>query len=282
MQSFEGRTAFITGGASGFGFTLAAALLREGMNVVVADVDEQRLDTAAAQLRLIAPAVSQIVCDVSSRDEVRRAADHTLATFGKVHVLCNNAGVLAPGSLEKASSEDWGWSFAVNVMGVINGISAFVPHIRAHDEGGHVVNTASMAGFRGLPYASAYCSTKAAVISISESLLAELEGSNIGVTVLCPGFMRTGLYEHSLDRPARYGGHKTTLADTNTNDPKQLHHAIATGLDPEQVARRTLRAIRENDFYVVTHPQHRPDIAERGERILRAYDRAALDFSVSM
>ena len=279
MHDLAGRTAFITGGASGFGLTLAATLLDERMRVVIADVDERRLAQATDHLRAIAPSVSAIICDVSKPDDLQRAARHTVDTFGAVHVVCNNAGVLAPGALENANAADWNWSFSVNVVGVVNGIAAFLPHIRAHGEGGHVVNTASMAGFRGLPYASAYCASKAAVISISESLAAELEGSNIGVTVLCPGFMRTALYEHSLDRPVRYGGPKTALADPNATNPTQLADAIAAGLDPQRVAQRTVQAIRQNDFYVVTHPQHRPDIAARGERILQAYDQAALDAS---
>lgn len=279
METLTGRTAFVTGGASGFGFTLAAALLGEGMQVVIADLDAGRLETAGRQLEAKGGKVSAVICDVSSRESMHQAAAHTIETFGRVHLLCNNAGVLAPGPLESASPQDWMWSFSVNVMGVIHGIESFVPHLRAHGEGGHVLNTASMAGFRGLPNAAPYCATKSAVISVSESLAAELATTNIGVTVLCPGFMRTSLYDHGFDRPDQYGGHKEKLLDAGAGDPAPLRDAIAGGLSPEWVAARTVRAIRANEFYVVTHPQHRDDIAAKADRLLAAYDRAAQEMA---
>jgi NAD(P)-dependent dehydrogenase (short-subunit alcohol dehydrogenase family) len=274
MRELAGRTAFVTGGGSGFGLALAAALLEAGMRVVIADKDPHRLESAARELaRRYGARISALTCDVADRDSVRRAAAAAIATFGNVHVLCNNAGVLAPGALESGNTQDWLWSLSVNVVGVVHGIEAFVPHIRSHGEGGHVVNTASMAGLRGLPNAGPYCASKAAVISISESLAAELSDSNIGVTVLCPGFMHTNLYEHGLDRPGRYGGQKETLLSGVGGT--QLREAIAAGLSPGTVAARTVRAIRDSEFYVITHPQHRGDIAAKAARLLAAYDQAA-------
>ncbi|MGH8237675.1 MAG: SDR family NAD(P)-dependent oxidoreductase, partial [Steroidobacteraceae bacterium] len=245
------------------------------MQVVIADVDAGALESASRRLAANGAKVSAVTCDVASRESMQQAAAHTFRTFGNAHLLCNNAGVLAPGPLERASAQDWMWSFSVNVMGVIHGIETFVPQMRAHGEGGHVLNTASMAGFRGLPNAAPYCATKAAVVSVSESLAAELATTNIGVTVLCPGFMRTPLYEHGFERPDRFGGHKETILDAGAGDPAPLRDAIAGGLSPEWVARRTVRAIRSDEFYVITHPQHRDDIAAKADRLLAAYDRAA-------
>jgi NAD(P)-dependent dehydrogenase (short-subunit alcohol dehydrogenase family) len=272
MRELAGRTAFVTGGGGGFGLALATALLEEGMHVVIADKDAHRIESAAHGLGGYGARIRGITCDVADRDSVRQAAAMAIEAFGKVHVLCNNAGVLAPGPLESGNTQDWLWSLSVNVVGVVHGIEAFVPHMRAHGEGGHIVNTASMAGLRGLPNAGPYCASKAAVISISESLAAELADSNIGVTVLCPGFMQTKLYEHGLDRPRDYGGQKDTLLSGVGGS--QLREAIAAGLSPAAVAARTVRAIRDQEFYVITHPQHRGDIAAKAERLLAAYDRA--------
>jgi NAD(P)-dependent dehydrogenase (short-subunit alcohol dehydrogenase family) len=273
MKDLKGKTAFVTGAASGFGLALSHALLRQGMKVVLADIEGAALRSAADQLGSSGQLAS-VQCDVSQPESMHAAARYTLSTFGRLHVLCNNAGVLAPGSLERESTDDWRWSLSVNVMGIVHGIAAFVPHMRAHGEEGHVVNTASMAGLRGLASASPYCATKAAAISISESLAAELVGTRIGVSVLCPGFMRTSLYEHGLQRPDRFGGGKETLLQAQAGN--HLRDSIAGGLSPEAVADRAVRAIKSGEFYVITHPQHRADIAAKSEQLLAAYDHAAI------
>lgn len=274
MKDLKGKTGFVTGAASGFGLALASALLRQGMRVVLADIQGGALRKAANQLGSLGQ-LATVECDVTQRESMHAAARYVLDTFGEPHVLCNNAGVLAPGSLESGSTQDWHWSFSVNVMGIVHGIEAFVPHMRAHGEEGHVVNTASMAGLRGLAKASPYCATKAAAISISESLAAELAGTRIGVTVLCPGFMRTSLYDHGLQRPDRFGGGKQTLLDAEAGN--HLRDGIAGGSSPEAVADRTVRAIKSGEFYVITHPQHRADIAAKSEQLLVAYDRAGIE-----
>jgi NAD(P)-dependent dehydrogenase (short-subunit alcohol dehydrogenase family) len=274
MKDLKGKTGFVTGAASGFGLALASALLRQGMKVVLADIQGGALRKAANQLGSLGQ-LATVECDVTQRESMHAAARYVRDTFGQLHVLCNNAGVLAPGSLESGSAQDWHWSFSVNVMGIVHGIEAFMPHMRAHGEEGHVVNTASMAGLRGLAKASPYCATKAAAISISESLAAELAGTRIGVTVLCPGFMRTSLYDHGLQRPDRFGGEKQTLLDAEAED--HLRDSIAGGFSPEAVADRTVRAIKSGEFYVITHPQHRADIAAKSEQLLVAYDRAGIE-----
>jgi NAD(P)-dependent dehydrogenase (short-subunit alcohol dehydrogenase family) len=277
MKELRGRTAFVTGGASGFGYALAAAFASEGMNVMAADLDAKRLEVAVAELSKISATVSGVVCDVTDQSAVQRAAQTTINRFEKVHIVCNNAGILVPGPLQSVNAADWNWSFSVNLMGVLFGIEAFLPLLRAHGEGGQFVNTASMAGFRGLPIGAPYCASKAAVISVSESLLAELGEGDIGVTIVCPGFMRTQLYEHSLERPERYGGPKNALVDPSVADPTHLPNAILAGHEPGRVARRVVQAVKNNDLYVVTHPEHRSDVAAKYERIMRAYHDAALN-----
>lgn len=275
MEKLSGRTAFITGGASGFGEALARALLGEGMNVMIADLDATRVQTAAARLGP-ADRVAGLVCDVTDAAQLRRAADETVERFGSVHLVCNNAGVLAPGPLHAVEPRDWRWSFEVNVLGVVLGIEAFLPKLRAQPEGGWFLNTASMAGFRGLPGAGAYCATKAAVISVSESLAGELADTPIGVTILCPGFMRTGLHDSSLQRPQAFGGAKASLIDRTVGDSDGLAAAIAAGISADDAAALAIRGVKAGALYVVTHPEHRGDIAAKGERLLAAYHEAAM------
>lgn len=273
MQELAGRTAFVTGGASGFGFALARALLAERMRVMVADLDAEGVGEA---VRRLGAGAAGLVCDVTDPAQLHRAADETVERFGGVHLVCNNAGVLAPGPLHTIEPRDWRWSFDVNVLGVVFGIEAFLPKLRAQAEGGWFLNTASMAGFRGLPGAGAYCATKAAAISVSESLAAELADTPVGVTILCPGFMRTRLHDNSLKRPQAFGGAKAALMDPAVGDTARLASAIEAGISADDAAALAIRGVKAGVLYVVTHPEHRGDIAAKGERILAAYHDAAL------
>ncbi|HEX2365720.1 MAG TPA: SDR family NAD(P)-dependent oxidoreductase, partial [Bradyrhizobium sp.] len=205
MREFKGKTAFVTGGASGIGLSMAKAFAEAGMNVMLADVEQGALDRALKDLSQYGNHVLGIACDVADPDQVERAAQATFSAFGKVHVLCNNAGVAAGGGIDQISVDNWRWVVDVNLMGVVYGVRSFLPHIRSHGEGGHIVNTASMAGMiNGMGF-SPYAATKFAVVAMSEGLRMQLQPLGIGVSVLCPYFVRTRIGESGRNRPERYG-----------------------------------------------------------------------------
>ena len=278
MRDLTGKTAFVTGGASGIGFALGSAFAKAGMKVMLADIETDALTAAVNNLRGFAPDVRGVACDVADPVSVERAAKASFEAFGNVHVVCNNAGVGGGSGIENISLDTWRWVLDVNLMGVLHGIRAFLPHIRAHGEGGHIVNTASMAGMNsGLGF-SPYSASKFAVVNMSEGLAMQLKPLAIGVTVLCPGFVRTLIWESGRNRPERYG-------PTRTPDPASPAGKLAarlaelgqSGLDPSDVAAQVLTAIREDELYVFTHPgaEWRAELEERFAAILAAMDKAA-------
>lgn len=272
MKNLTGKTAFITGGASGIGYAMAKVFAREGMNVMLADIEAGPLDEAARALRNAGGAIGTIVCDVADANSVAEAAQAAFDTFGTVHVVCNNAGVGGGSGIDDIRLDTWRWVIDVNLMGVVHGVAAFLPHMRAHGEGGHFVNTASMAGLNmGLGF-SAYVASKFAVVAMSEGLAKECAPHDIGVTVLCPGFVRTRIFESSRNRPARYGA-----AQPAGPMLKQLAELGAAGLDPDDVAAQVLAAVRADELYVFTHagPDWRAEVQDRFDGILSAMDRAA-------
>ena len=174
MREFAGKTAFVTGGAGGIGFALARAFAQTGMKVMLADIEADALQAAVKSLQEISPDIRGTICDVADAASVERAAQATFDAFGRVHVVCNNAGVAAGGGIDRISLDNWRWVIDVNLMGVLHGIRSFLPHIRAHGEGGHIVNTASMAGMQGGLGFSPYGASKFAVVSMSEGLAMQL------------------------------------------------------------------------------------------------------------
>ncbi len=180
MKDLAGKTAFVTGGASGIGLSMARAFGAAGMNVMLGDINEDDLATAVAELKERQIKAAGVRCDVAERKSVERAAEETVATYGKVHVVCNNAGVGAGGPIGTLKPGDWDWTIAVNLMGVVYGTEAFLPHIRAHGEGGHLVNTASMAGMISIPGMEPYTASKYAVVGMSEGWHAQLAPDSIG------------------------------------------------------------------------------------------------------
>jgi NAD(P)-dependent dehydrogenase (short-subunit alcohol dehydrogenase family) len=278
MHQLFGKTAFVTGGASGIGLALGRAFAEVGMKVMLADIEAGALDVAVRSLSDGAADVRGVVCDVADATSVERAAQATFDAFGKVHVVCNNAGVGGGSGIEHISPDTWRWIIDVNLMGVVHGIHAFLPHIRAHGEGGHIVNTASMAGMEsGLGF-SPYSASKFAVVNISEGLALRLAPLDIGVTVLCPGFVRTRIWEASRNRQQRYG--PAEVPDPASSAGKLIAHLAqlgSSGLDPAEVAAQVLTAIRENELYVFTHhsDEWRATLQERFDTILEAMDRAA-------
>ena len=273
MREFKGKTAFVTGGASGIGLAMARAFAERSMNVMVADVEPGALDAALKELHPYGNRVRGIPCDVADPDSVERAAQAAFAAFGKVHVLCNNAGVAAGGGIDTISVDNWRWVVDVNLMGVVYGVRSFLPHMRAHGEGGHIVNTASMAGMiSGLGF-SPYHATKFAVVAMSEGLLPQLQPLDIGVSVLCPYFVRTRIGESGRNRQERYG--QTPRLDPNGPAAAmvaEIGRQIAAGLDPADVAARVLAAIRSGELYIFTHPNMRKFVEARFAAIEAAMD----------
>ncbi len=264
MREFKGKTAFVTGGASGIGLAMAKAFAEEGMNVMLADVEQSALDSALKDLSQFGNHVRGVACDVADPDSVERAAQATFSTFGKVHVLCNNAGVAAGGGIDAISVDSWRWVVDVNLMGVVYGVRSFLPHMRAHGEGGHIVNTASMAGMVSAMGFSPYTATKFAVVAMSEGLAPQLAPFGIGVSVLCPHFVRTKIGESGRNRQQRYG--QGPSLDPNSPAAAfvaEIARQIEAGRDPADVAARVLNAIRDGELYIFTHPNMRELVEAR-------------------
>ena len=270
MEKLAGRVAVITGGASGIGLGIARAAAAAGMSLALLDVEESALEKAKRALVADGAAAFAVRADVSDPASLAAAAEHVVARFGRIDVICNNAGVFTQGPLAESSGRDWEWLVGVNLLGVAHGIRIFVPHLRAHGEGGHVVNTASIAGLSAIPGLGIYTATKHAVVALSEVLREELAPEGIGVSVLCPGGVKTRIHEAGRNRPAVLGGPDATGDRGALTDA-----AVESGMDPRVVGERVLNAIRANELYVLTHPEFRAAFAARAEAILAAYDRAA-------
>lgn len=268
MRDLTGKTAFITGGASGLGLAMAHAFGGAGMNVMLADIEEAPLQAAAADLEARQVRVASVLCDVADRAAVSAAAEATVAAFGKVHVVCNNAGVGAGGPIGEVKPADWDWIVAVNLMGVVYGMEAFLPHVRAHGEGGCFVNTASMAGMISVPGMEPYTATKYAVVGMSEGWAGQLAPENINVAVLCPGFVKTRIDQSGRTRQAKYGG-PASPAETPGSP------LVAGGIDPERVGRRVLEAVQNDERYIFTHPDMRGLVENRFGQIMAGFAAAA-------
>jgi NAD(P)-dependent dehydrogenase (short-subunit alcohol dehydrogenase family) len=278
MRDLAGKAAFVTGGASGIGFALGRRLAEAGMKVMLADIEVDALNAAVESLRDVGQEVRGVTCDVTDPVSVEMAAKASYDAFGNIHVVCNNAGVGGGSGIDDISLENWRWVLDVNLMGVLHGIRTFLPHIRAHGEGGHIVNTASMAGLNSGMGFSAYSASKFAVVNMSEGLAARIKPLGIGVTVLCPGFVRTRITDSGRNRPARYGpSQKPDPASSAGTLVAQIAEMVRSGLDPDDVAAQVLTAIRENELYVFTHhdADWRGELEARFAGILAAMDKAA-------
>lgn len=276
MRDLTGKTAFVTGGASGIGFALGQAFAQADMKVMLADIETDALAAAVQSLRELGVDVRGVFCDVADPRSVESAASATFEAYGKVHVLCNNAGVAGGSGIDDISLDNWRWVIDVNLMGVVHGISAFLPHIRAHGEGGHIVNTASMAGIVSDLGFSPYATSKFAVVAISEGLAPQLKPHGIGVTVVCPSFVRTRIGDSGRNRPLRYG--LATRPDPASSAgvlAAQISELLKSGIDPSDVAALVLAAIRDDQLYVFTHPETRREVDERFAAIQSAMNKAA-------
>lgn len=270
MQDLTGKVAFITGGASGIGLGIAEALGRQGLSVMIADIEAESLAVAVNHLKSQGIVADGVVCNVARRAEVEAAAGRTLDRFGKVHVVCNNAGVPVGGPFGKVPRGDWNWVLDVNLLGVVHGMETFVPLIEAHGEGGWIVNTSSMAGMLSPPTMEPYCATKSAVVAMSEGWSAQLTQRSIGVSVLCPGVVRSRIDEGYGRRPAEYGA-----APTPGPRPAKALSMVQDGISALAVGERVVEAIRSGELYIFTHPEYRAPVEARFRRILAAFDKAA-------
>jgi NAD(P)-dependent dehydrogenase (short-subunit alcohol dehydrogenase family) len=255
MQDVSGKVAFVTGGASGVGLGIAKALATAGAKVVIADVRQDHLEDALAKLAALQSSLHAIRVDVTDRGEMARAADETERVFGKIHIVCNNAGINLFTDIGEAAYTDWDWVMGVNLGGVINGVQTFVPRIKAHGEGGHIVNTASMASFLSGPAAGIYTCSKFAVRGLSEALRWSLAPHGIGVSVLCPGLVKSSIFESEKLRPANLQGSK--MSPDFLARLAELHKI---GMEAEEVGEKVLRGIRRDDFYIFTHPEFKEEL----------------------
>ena len=275
MEEVAGKTAFVTGGASGIGLGMSEAFLAAGMNVVIADLRPDHLATALERLDGSRPrqSVHVIELDVTDREGLARAADEAERVFGSVHVLCNNAGMGILGPVTLARYDDWDWGLGVLLGGVVNGIQTFLPRLLAHGEGGHIVNTASMAGVVPIPGAAIYITAKAAVIGLSEALRSELAGEGIGVSAFCPGPVQTNIREGGRMRPERYSDSGYTKLEQELEERPNS----PLWMDPRECGERELGGIRRDDLYIFTHREFREGADERFRAMLASFPDEPLD-----
>jgi NAD(P)-dependent dehydrogenase (short-subunit alcohol dehydrogenase family) len=267
IGDLDGKTAFVTGAASGIGLGMARAFAAAGMKVAMADRDAGALNGAATDLAATGAEVLALPLDVTDRAAWAKAAEATEARLGPVRLLCNNAGVSALGlMIETIEPDVWDKVVDINLGGVFNGLHTFIGRMRAAG-GGHIVNTASLAGLSAATGLGAYVASKFAVVGLSETLRTELAPANIGVSVLCPGAVRTQLWRTSR----RIRG----LPDIDTPPPEALiASGSPDGLDPDAVGRQVLEAVRANEFYVLTHGTTKAVVARRHDEIMTAFERA--------
>jgi NAD(P)-dependent dehydrogenase (short-subunit alcohol dehydrogenase family) len=276
MNEFSGKTVVVSGGAEGIGFGIARAMGKQGMNVVLADIDVNQLEIAQEELQSEGIEVLSVQMDVTDIVQWQNMADKAITRFGKVHMLVNNAGVVSnPGRIEKTYNKDWRWVVDVNLMGVIYGTQTMVPLMKQHGEGGWLVNVASMAGMIGVPMAGAYTATKVAVVGMSESWYAELKPHNIQVSVLCPAFVKTRINLSTRNKQAIYKSeNKNNAHQTNDAAANHMQKIIDNGLSPTIVGERVVEAVSNKELYIFTHPNYRKVVQKRFKAIDDAFARS--------
>src|SRR5665213_910626 len=270
MDITQGKTAFITGGASGIGLGIAGAFVDAGMNVVLADLRQDHIDEALEVFvkRRRSKQVHAIRLDVTDRVAMAAASEETQRVFGNLHVLVNNAGVGIQGPFSGITYADWDFGLGVNLGGVVNGLQTFLPRIRAHGEGGHIINTASLAALVPMPAQFViYQTAKAAVVTLSEGIRGELAQENIGVSVLCPGPVRTNIHQLSQNRPAQFGVGDAFRAAENAGGAQA---SFPSQLDPREVGERVLQAVLQDELYIITHGEWKAAAEQRHAALVAA------------
>jgi len=272
MQDMSGKTCVVTGAANGIGLAIAARFAHEGMNLVLADIDEDALCAVEGTLSSTGASVLAVPTDVARAEHIEQLAARATDAFGGVHLLVNNAGVGTSGSIVDSSLDDWRWVMDINLWGIIHAVRAFVPKMLEHAEESHVVNVASISGLIDGPEMGIYRMTKTAVVSLSETLFHEMaqQHANVGVSVVCPGFVKTRIMSSERNRSDAY------LEGAPARVPSEAHEeaiwAKLAGsfsvIEPEQVAERVFEAVRDRQLYVLTHPEMSPAITARVERVV--------------
>ncbi len=271
MQDVEGKVAFITGGASGLGLAMARSFTAAGMKVAIADIEKKALEAVRAEFEETNASVITLDVDVTDRKAMEEAAREVIDAFGKVHVLCNNAGVAISGNILDMGYKDWDWVKRVNLDGVINGMVVFGNLIKSHGEGGHIVNTASMAGQVAGPSISVYNMTKFAVVGMSEAMRGDLAPFNIGTSVLCPGFVKTDIYTSERNRPGDLGGAGASQFNLGWEESGAIDQL--PGIIPaEVIGEMVLHAIQNDVFYIFSHPEFKDYVGNRANDIAEAFD----------
>jgi len=274
MKDLSGKTSFITGAASGIGLGIAKALARAGAKVMLCDIDEAALAKAVDALKLSGADVAGVKADVSLKREIQRAAEATIARYGAVNILVNNAGVGGGGPYGGWSDQEWEWTIGVNLMAVVWGIEIFAPLIERTGEAGHIVSTASMAGLVA-PISSAYGATKSAVVALSEALRREMAPRGIGVSVLCPGFVRTRIMEYHRYLPDRFDRALQTAVEAGLGSElaKPSRAAVAAGADPDYVGELVREGIEDDWPYILVDTDFEPYVDARFAAIKASFDR---------
>lgn len=272
MRDLAGKVAVVTGGAAGIGLAMARRFAAEGMRIVLADIERPVLEHAGEELARSGADVLTVPTDVSLADDVTALAATTLEHYGDVHLVCNNAGVGSRGlPIAELPLDDFAWVIGVNLFGVIHGIHEFLPHLRANGVG-HIVNTASISGLYHLPRMGPYNASKAAVIALSETLRFELdaEGSGVGVSVLCPSWVRTNITTSDRNRPERFAYTLETeqMAHAADYKAKRREQLATIALDPAEIAAQVCDAVQSDRFYVLTHPESVALFEQRARRIV--------------
>jgi NAD(P)-dependent dehydrogenase (short-subunit alcohol dehydrogenase family) len=270
MDPFKDRVAVITGGAGGIGSAMGRAFAARGAKIVLADLDEPGLAATVREFEKSGAQVLGVPTDVTRADSVESLAEAALKRFGAVHIVCNNAGIATFGPIAKSTRKDFEFTMGVNFWGVVNGVQSFVPRLLAQGQGGHVVNTASMAGLVGMRWLGVYCASKFAVVGLTESLYVELRDQGIGVSVLCPMIVDTKINDNSLRmRPAALRNPAgTDLPQTGGAAPAMVGGTIT----PESLARRVVRAIDRRELYILTHLEQRDILKRRAARLDSAFN----------
>jgi NAD(P)-dependent dehydrogenase (short-subunit alcohol dehydrogenase family) len=275
MSQFAGKTAIISGGAEGIGLSIAKALGEQKMNIVLGDIDQKNLEKASLELRDSGISVLPVTLDVADETQWHNAAQQAIERFGKIHMVVNNAGIGGDTwPIQNAQTKGWQWALDVNLMGVMYGAKVIVPWIKQHGEGGWIINVASMAGMGGIPYNGAYTATKTAVVALSESWAAELQSKGIIVSVLCPAFVQTRIYDSDRNRPLKYQNDIATPTNEDSFADK-TKHLVENGIDVSIVGKRVVEALNDGELYIFTHPNYRAIVQRRFQAIDAAFERAA-------
>lgn len=269
----EDRVVVVTGGGSGIGEAMAMAFAEAGAHVAIADIEEEQAQRVADAVRKTGRNALGARADVTDVASLEAFAGRVDAELGSCGVLCNNAGVLVMGSMQDRSLHDWDWVLNVNLRGVVHSLSVFVPRMIASGRGGHIVNTGSSTSLFALPANALYTTSKYAVMGLSESLRFDLAEHDIGVSVLCPGGVKTRLLHSHRNRPEELGSYNLSRDDVIKN-MQGGDTANAEMIDPARVAELVVRAVRSGDFYVITHPGSKGLVSRRFEELLAAYDAA--------